>query len=360
MSAQPKLLFLLPYPLHSAPSQRFRVELYFHLLKENNIHFDTHCFINETTWRILYKPGNVFAKLTGILRGFFSRFLLVLFSIHKYDYVFIHREASPVGPPVFEFIIGKIWRKKIIYDFDDAIWISDPSGTNKLSSWLKAYWKVKHICSWSYKVSAGNQFLADYAKQNKAREVDILPTCVDTANAHNRLKNQFSEEIVIGWTGSHSTMIYLEDLLPVLSSLATNNAVKIVIISNRQPGFILPNLKFIQWNELTEVEDLLLLNIGLMPLKPDLWSEGKCGFKIIQYMALGIPAVASPVGVNKKIIDEGINGFLCSTDEEWLSALKQLIMQPSLRAGMGEAGRKKIESSYSVEANSGTFLSLFS
>jgi glycosyltransferase involved in cell wall biosynthesis len=359
MPARSKVLFLLPYPLHNAPSQRFRVELYFPILTKNNISYDTHCFIDEKTWKVLYKPGNVFTKTSGLLKGVLSRLALTLFSIHKYDYIFIHREASPVGPPVFEFIISKIWRKKIIYDFDDAIWIPDNTGNNKISSWLKAYWKIKFICRWSYKVSAGNAFLAAFAKGNGA-DVLIVPTCVDTNNVHNKIKDQLTDKIVIGWTGSHSTMIYLEDLLPVLSSVALSSGVEIVIISNKEPGFSLPNLKFIQWNESSEVEDLLSLNIGLMPLKPDLWSEGKCGFKIIQYLALGIPAIASPVGVNKKIIEDKINGFLCTTNEEWMQALHALINDASLRARMGKTGREKIQAHYSVSANSGNFISLFS
>jgi glycosyltransferase involved in cell wall biosynthesis len=118
-------------------------------------------------------------------------------------------------------------------------------------------------------------------------------------------------------------------------------------------------MEFIQWNEASEIVDLLEMHIGIMPLKADAWSEGKCGFKLIQYLSLGIPAVANPVGVNKNIIENEVTGFLCSTVEEWENALTKLIKDSHLRKKMGEKGRDKIVSSYSIQANEGLFLSLF-
>jgi glycosyltransferase involved in cell wall biosynthesis len=135
--------------------------------------------------------------------------------------------------------------------------------------------------------------------------------------------------------------------------------VDVLVICNQPPAFSFPGLKFIPWTEQSEVNDLLRVNIGIMPLQDDAWSEGKCGFKLIQYLALGIPAVASPVGVNRDIIQDGVNGFLCMTDEEWESALLLLMTHPEKREEMGSAGREKIKSSYSIQANADVFLSLF-
>jgi glycosyltransferase involved in cell wall biosynthesis len=182
---------------------------------------------------------------------------------------------------------------------------------------------------------------------------------VDTGKQHNRLQVQEAGQVVIGWTGSHSTMRYLDRLVPVLQRVVKDFDVKLVIISNKAPQFGITSLKFIPWSEENEIHDLLQMHIGIMPLENDTWSEGKCGFKLIQYMALGIPAVASPVGVNKNIIDEGKNGFLCTDDISWYEALSKLIQDAGLRKHMGIAGRQKIESSYSLDANAGVFLALF-
>jgi glycosyltransferase involved in cell wall biosynthesis len=182
---------------------------------------------------------------------------------------------------------------------------------------------------------------------------------VDTLQQHNRLKEQQTPHVVVGWTGSHSTMAFLKSIIPVLRSVAEEHDMSIVIISNKAPEFSLPRLQFISWNEATEIQDLLHLNIGVMPLSHDPWCEGKCGFKLVQYLALGIPAVASPVGVNKHIIEQGENGFLCATEQEWHTALTMLIKDEALRSRMGKAGREKIVNHYSIQANAAAFLSLF-
>lgn len=357
---QKKVLFLLPYPLQRAPSQRFRIEAYFSLMQQQGIDFKVNTFLTEKAWDILYKKGSALQKALAVLQGFFKRCHAVLFVAPAYDYVLVHREASPLGPPMFEFILAKILRKKIIFDFDDAIWIPNTSAENGIVAWVKAFWKIKYICKWSYKIAAGNQYLANYALQFN-RSVQLLPTCVDVTDKHNFLKEPSdSKRVVIGWTGSHSTMHYLDDVLPVLQKIVLNFDVSFLIISNKTPHFTLQNLQFIGWQESTEVADLARMDIGIMPLKADAWSEGKCGFKLIQYLALGIPAVACPVGVNKEIIEEGVNGFLCTTDGEWYDALKLLIQNATLRKEMGSSGRKRIVEHYSIQAQADTFLDLFS
>jgi glycosyltransferase involved in cell wall biosynthesis len=353
-----KILFLVPYPLHHAPSQRFRVELFFPVLQQHNLPFTIKTFLDEATWQVLYKSGSPLQKVWGVVKGFLRRTKHVLLDVPRYDYIFIHREASPVGPPVFEFIITKIWRKKIIYDFDDAIWIPNTTQENRVVSWVKAFWKIKYICRWSYKVVAGNEFLAAFARQNN-KQVALIPTCVDTGSHHNKLKEQHTEKIVVGWTGSHSTMKFLDPIVEVLNRLVEDFNIDVVIISNKAPQFELQNLNYLPWKEATEVEDLLKINIGVMPLEADPWCEGKCGFKLIQYMALGIPAVASPIGVNKQIVDQGINGFLCTTQQEWYKAITTLIQQEDMRIRMGKLGQEKIQAIYSIQANAGAFVALF-
>jgi glycosyltransferase involved in cell wall biosynthesis len=353
-----KVLFLVPYPLHKAPSQRFRVELYLPFLQKNNIECRVDCFLDEKTWNILYSKSSALKKVLGVTKGFAKRLFTIIVVAPRYDYVFIHREASPLGPPIFEFIASKILGKKLIYDFDDAIWIPNTSSENSFVNWLKAFWKVKFIFKWAYKVAGGNGYLCNYAR-NYNGNVVLMPTCVDIERQHNSLKNQNTKQVVIGWTGSHSTMNYLDHLVPVFKRIVADFNVEIVIISNKPPQFNLPNLVYIPWKEETEITDLLRLNIGLMPLKEDRWSEGKCGFKLIQYMALGIPALASPAGVNKALVENGRDGFLCRNEDEWYQALKILIEDAPLRQSMGKVGREKIVEHYSIQANADAFLKLF-
>lgn len=353
------VLFLVPYPLHKAPSQRFRVELFLPVLTQAKIVYSISPFISTKTWHILYRGGSFFQKAWGIGKGFADRWITVLFKAWKYEYIFIHREAAPIGPPVYEWILCKLLRKKIIYDFDDAIWIPNTSAENSIVSWFKAFWKVHYICRWSYKISAGNNYLCDFAKQYN-KNVNLVPTCVDTDNQHNRMKEHSDKKAVVGWTGSHSTLKYLDAIVPLIAQLQDEYAFSFLVISDKKPDLHLKDWVFIPWQEQTEVEDLLKMDIGIMPLTADAWSEGKCGFKLIQYFSVGIPAVASPVGVNKTIVENGKTGYLCNSDEEWKVALVGLITDANLRKQMGLTGRTKIEREYSTSSMATTFLNLFS
>jgi glycosyltransferase involved in cell wall biosynthesis len=351
-----KILLLLPYPLRKAPSQRFRVEMFLPYLIQNNFEISIRPFIDAPTYSILYGKGRLFQKALGIAKGYLKRLYTVLFEAGSFDFVLIHREAAPLGPPVFEWLLYKVLRKKIIYDFDDAIWISDQNSS--IINWMKSYWKVKYICKWSYKISSGNQYLQNFASQFND-QVFIIPTVVDTASKHNSLQDQVTQKITIGWTGSHSTLKYLEPVIPVLKKMTSMPSVEVLVICNQPPAFQFEGLRYVQWSEENEVRDLLQIHIGIMPLLPDKWSEGKCGFKIIQYLSMGIPAVASPVGVNSVIIEDGINGFLCNSPEEWEQSLMELIKDTEKRKIMGEAGRKKILEHYSLQATEDKFIDLF-
>ena len=348
----------MPYPLRKAPSQRFRVEAYFDLLKEHKIDYDTQQFLDEAAWQILYLQGSLLKKIAAVCKGYLKRLQLVLSGASAYSHIFIHREATPLGPPLIEWLLAKVLKKKIIYDFDDAIWIPNTSKENRMASWIKAFWKVKYICRWSYKVAGGNEYLCAYARRYN-NDVVLLPTSVDIVTRYNKIKDHKTGQIVIGWTGSHSTMHYLEEMLPLFKRVTSEFDAQIMIISNKKPDFEISNLKFMHWQEATEIDDLLQFTIGIMPLKKDAWSEGKCGFKLIQYAALGIPAVSSPVGVNKNIVEQGVTGFLCETEHEWYMALQKLITDVGLREKMGTRGKEKIATQYSVQANAGIFLGLF-
>lgn len=293
------------------------------------------------------------------MKGFIKR-CIILFKSNKYDYIFIHREATPIGPPIFEWLLSKVFQKKIIYDFDDAIWLPNTSDQNKIASRLKWHSKVKYICKWSHKISCGNQYLCNFARQLNENVV-LNPTTIDTEGLHNptlfSLKN--SSKLVIGWTGTHSTLPYLNALVPVFQQLENKYDFEFMVISNQAPELPLKSLKFKKWNKETEIEDLLHFDIGVMPLTDDPWTKGKCGFKALQYMALEIPALVSPVGVNPKIIDHGVNGFVCNNHQEWLESLEKLINDSELRKIIGKNGRLKVIENYSVASNQNNFVGLF-
>lgn len=304
----------------------------------------------------------MFHKIVTVLAGFYKR-LIVLTQVPQFDFVFIHREATPVGPPWFEWIVAKIFRKKIIYDFDDAIWLPATSKENLLASKLRWHTKVKSICTWSYRISCGNSFLVDYAKQFNDQTI-LNPTTIDTRNLHN--PNLFPskakyDRFVIGWTGTHSTLQYLDQIVPVIHSLEKKlpNQFEFRVIADKKPTLSLSSLRFVKWVKETEIKDLLQFDLGLMPLKDNAWTKGKCGFKALQYMALGIPSIASPVGVNANIIKHGVNGFLCNSSIEWEETIQKLIEDEHLRKQIGERAKEKIRINYSVVSNSDNFLSLF-
>jgi glycosyltransferase involved in cell wall biosynthesis len=353
-----EILFIAQYPENISPGQRFRFELYKDLLAQNNFRIHSHPFLDEHNFAINYKPGKIFSKIKVVIKGFWKRITL-LRQVRKFDYIFIYREAAPVGFPIFEWIYTKWLKKKVIYDFDDAIWMPyEVTESSFFTKFFKNKGKVKKICSWAHIISCGNEYLCNYAKQFN-QNVIYNPTCVDTENRYNLIANHDVQKITIGWTGSFSTLNYFENLSPVLKKLQEKYEFDIKIICNRKPDINLKNVKYIAWTAENELIELATCQIGLMPLTDEEWSKGKCGFKLIQYLALGIPAVSSSVGVNSSIIEDGSNGFLCNSEEEWYYALEKMITDAPLRKKMAIEGRKKIVTHFSLLSNKNNFLSIF-
>lgn len=352
-----QILMIVQYPENVSPGQRFRFELYKDLLQKSGFEVTTKFFLDQNGYNVIHRHGFFVAKFVAILKGFLRRFILT-FRLGKYDFILLQREVAPIGPPLFEWIYIKLLNKKIVYDFDDAIWIKTISEKNNIAALVRNTGKVKTICRWVNKVSCGNEYLCNYARLYNSNVVHN-PTCVDTVNRHNLLASHDVDRITIGWTGSFSTMVYLGIVVPALQMLQSKYDFDIKIISNNAPALNLRNIEYVEWTAENEVRELSGCQIGLMPLTNDEWSEGKCGFKLIQYLALEIPAVASPVGLNKSIIEEGVNGFFAITDSEWYQKMERLILDADLRKKMGKAGRQKIITQYSLQSNGNNFLSLF-
>jgi glycosyltransferase involved in cell wall biosynthesis len=354
-----KVLFIVPYPVGLSPSQRFRFEQYLGILQGQGHTYEIHSFLFPHNWRLFADPGNITRKIGVLLIGYLRRFALIS-RAGKFDRVFIHREAAPLGPPLIEWLISKVLRKKVIYDFDDAIWLTDRVDESLVEKLLRQRGKVPRICSMSHKISAGNAYLASYARMHN-EHVIINPTTIDTAfHRQNKSVKRNAGHITIGWTGSSSTLKYLSLLARPMTELTNKYPhIRFVVIADRRPKLSIPSFGFIKWTPNTEIEDLQQLDIGLMPLPDDEWSKGKCGFKALQYMSLGIPTIASPVGVNNEIITHGVNGLLASSEDEWISAIELLLHDAHLRKRLGQAGMETVANRYSVSSNAERFLSLF-
>ncbi len=353
-----RILFLVPYPLKKSPSQRFRFEQYLSLLRSKGYVYEVDSFLQSQNWQKLSKLGGDISTLWMLAAGFVNR-LRSLFRVRKFDFIFIHREALPVGPPLIEWLIARVLKRKIIYDFDDAIWLTDKTDESALLRWMKWRSKVSSISKWSYKVSCGNSYLSDFAR--RFNECVVLnPTTIDLLYHSKVHQPESKAKVVIGWTGSFSTVKYLQLLERVLQRIEDEfTNVEVMVIADRAPNLNLKRLVFVPWRAETEMDDLNRIDIGVMPLPDDEWSKGKCGFKILQYMALAIPAVASAVGANDTIIQQGESGYLCNNDEEWFQALCHLILDPDKRLQTGKLGQRVVRERYSVQSNSSNFLSLF-
>ncbi len=357
MKSKKTIYFLTPYPKQAAPSQRFRFEQYFDFLENEGYNCEVYPFYSFESWQLLYSQGNQLKKALVVIGSFMKRFG-ILFKIRKADHLFIHREIAHVGPPIFEWIIANVLRRKYVYDYDDAIWLPNYSETNARFHRIKAYWKVKYCIKWADQVVCGNVFLENYAKKYN-QNTRIIPTTIDTENYHNLTCDHNVKPVVIGWTGTHTTMRYLDDLIPVIKKLENKFDFEFLIISNEAPLYDVRSLKYIKWTKENEIQDLTKIHIGVMPLVSDIWSEGKCGFKGLQYMALEMATIMSPVGVNTTIIEHGNNGFLANSEEEWEHFLTILLESETLRRTIGQKGRQTIIEKYSVRANNKYYLELF-
>ncbi len=276
----------------------------------------------------------------------------------QFDIIFIFREALLTGSSNFERAFSRS-KAKVIFDFDDAIWLQNVSLDNKALRRLKNPLKTDKIIGYADMVFAGNSYLANYA-ENFNPCVKIIPTTIDT-NYHKPLAKATDKKICIGWTGTQTTLKYVEFLFPVFKGLQQKFEEQIYfkIICDHEPATEGFELKYEKWDRHTEIEQLGEIDIGVMPLVDDNWSRGKCGFKALQYMAMEIPAVVSPIGVNQQIIQYRENGLFAASPNEWYTALSELIVNKSLRLEMGKAGRQTVIDRYSVEAHKTNYLTYF-
>lgn len=350
-----RVLFLIPHPSEGA-SGRQRILQYVPWLARAGFTSTVRPFMSPALYHCLYQSGHVTAKV-GMTVAALLRRLGDLVRASRADIVFIHREALPVGTALLERIIRGIC-PKVIFDFDDAIYLNHASRANAWMRFLRDGRKTDAIIRLSDHVIVGNRMLEAYVKRHHSR-VSVLPTPVDTDRYTPRTIPSPPARIVLGWIGSHTTAVYLSVLQEALTAISRRYPhVEVQIVGAGRSPLMLPNLHVVPWQLDRELEELRQFDVGLMPMLDDAWARGKCGFKALLYMSVGIPIVASPVGVNREIVREGINGFLASSPQAWAARLSQLIEDPALRVRLGQAGRSIVEAEYSVGVTAPRFVQI--
>ena len=339
-----------------SPSQRFRFEQYLDYLSQNGYNFTFSYLLNDKADKEFYSAGNMTGKLRIVVKSAWKR-LKELQTTSEYDLVFVQREGFMLGTAFFEKAMGK--KVPLIFDFDDSIWLQTISEANRKLAFLKDASKTSKIIEASSLVFAGNEFLANYAQQFN-RSVKIVPTTIDT-ELYQKVSRPLENSICIGWSGSFSTVDHFKTALPALTKIKEKYAgkVKFKIIGDGNYYCEELGTQALPWVASTEVEDLNKFDIGIMPLPDTEWAKGKCGLKGLQYMALGIPTLMSPVGVNTQIIQNGANGFLPGNDQEWVQYLSALIDDIDLRRRIGEAGRETVIQNYSFSTWKSKYLECF-
>jgi len=354
----PKILFVASHRPDRSPAQRFRFEQYLEFLTKNGFQCDFSWLISEEDDKVFYSPGNMFRKTYIFFKSMFKRLKDVM-SANQYDIIFVQREAFMTGSVFFEKQFAKK-KPKLIFDFDDAIWNHDVSNANKKLSWLKDASKTGRIIAMSDLIFAGNQYLADYAmKWNN--NVTIVPTTIDTEIYQVSKSAVKKDAVCIGWSGSITTIRYFEYAIPFYLELKEKYGDQIYfkVIGDGDYRNDKLDIVGIPWTMKDELKELSEIDIGIMPMPDDEWSKGKCGLKGLQYMALNIATVMSPVGVNSKIIQDGQNGFLASTHDEWIIKLSTLIDNVDLRNEVANKGRQTVVKDYSVRSQENVYLTEF-
>ncbi len=353
----PRVLFIASHRLGRAPGQRFRFEQYMEHLERNGFQCVLSPLVSEDDDRILYRPGHYWEKIRFVRRSIAKR-LKDLRRKDEYDIVFIFREALMTRSTRFERAFKRS-KAKLVFDFDDSIWLTNVSEANRFWAWVKDPGKTSRIISMCDLVLAGNAYLADYAGRFN-EQVEIVPTTIDTAE-YRQVPFRTQGPICIGWSGSITTIQHFRYAIPALQAIKQKYGDRVTFRVIGDANYEEPSLgiKGIPWRKDEELQDLSAIDIGIMPLPDDEWSRGKCGLKGLQYMGIGLPAIMSPVGVNGEIIQDGVNGFLASTTDEWVEKLSRLIDDPDLRQRMGTEARRTVEERYSVNAWKDRYLQLF-
>lgn len=337
-----KVLILTRYGRLGA-SSRLRFLQFLPWLEQAGVQCHVHPLINDDMLAAKYRTGAY--RLGQLLHAYGSR-VLQLLRRRQFDLLWIEKEALPWIPAWLERAL--LWRTPYVLDYDDAIFHNYDLNSNPL---VRALWshRIDRLMAGARLVLGGNDYLAQRARGAGARRIEVLPTVVDLMRYAKASRPPMPQGVLrIVWIGSPGTLRYLSSLAGPLAELSKSSDFVLRVVGGKieLPGV---RLECVDWTETSEIESIAACDIGIMPLADSPWEHGKCGYKLIQYMACGLPVVASPVGVNRILVNDGVNGFLAGNDAEWVKLLRLLLENPEKRALMGYAGRQSVESTYCLQ-----------
>ncbi len=348
-----RVLFLTQGPIENA-SARYRVWQFVPWLEACGVECRVHPAVSSERRDLLLRRS-IPERLELLARTICARILDVI-SHGRYDVIVFQREVFVRIYPLFESLVAKL-HGRIVFDFDDFIFANPHSSR---AVWYRLGARLiedraapQRIVALSSQVIAGSGYLAEVARSINPR-VTMIPTSVDT-KLYEPKRHAVRMVPTIGWIGSSSSSHYLSSILPALEDLSKTHRFRLLLIgaaeadARRFSG--LPLVEVRPWSLASELSSIAEMDIGVMPLVDDAWARGKCGFKAIQYMAMGIPAVCSPIGANAEIIDDGLDGFLPSTRAETVRCLADLLDNVDLRGQVGLRARDKVELRYSLVSN---------
>lgn len=322
-------------------SSRLRALQFLPYLERSGFSCDVSPLFSDEYVSALYAGG---ARGWHVARGYTGRMMQLLRS-RKYDVIWVEKECFPYLPAWLDGVVG--WGgAPLVVDYDDAIFHNYDLSTSRLIR-LFMGGKIDAVMRNATVVTVGNGYLGARASSAGARQVELLPTVVDRdryAPIHND-----SAVVTVGWIGSPATSRYLGEVWNALAAVQRRHGIRVNLIG---AGPVAPRgveIEVTPWSEANEAALLASIDIGIMPLPNTPWEQGKCGYKLVQYMACGKPVIASPVGVNNEIVRQGVNGFLAADESEWEQALEALVTSAQLRREMGAAGRSIMESEYSLQ-----------
>lgn len=352
-----KILILCPYPEDMAPSQRLKFEQYYKYFREAGYDLTISPFISQSFWKIIYKRGYFFQKFFYTIVGYFRR-ISDLFRVRKYDLVYIHLWVTPFGLPFFERLFAALSRK-MIFDIDDLVYLKDlKSRATPFISKFKGAQKPLYLMREADHVITCTPYLDNFVRQYNLNTTDISST-VDT-NAYKE-KEDYSlkeDKLIIGWSGSLSTAKYLHLLDEVFKGLKNHVSFKLLVLGDKNFNIDGVDVEAYDWSKEVELPTIRRFDIGLYPLPDEEWVYGKSSLKAIQYMAMGIPTVATAIGTNFRVIEDGESGFLVNTNEQWITCLTELAGDVTLRQRIGKKAREKVVAHFSIEANKSAYLNI--
>jgi len=344
-----KILIICPFPQGVAAGQRLKYEQYFEHWRENGYDIEVSSFMDVRMWRIVYTKGNYLGKIFGTLRGYCRR-ISHISCASQFDLVYVFMWVTPFGSSFFERVLRSLSRR-LVYDIEDNVWMETSNELNAIARFFKGVGKTKFLIEMADHVITSSPFLNNYCLGlNRNVSCTYISSSVDIKRFLP--SNSFTNKggVTIGWTGTFSSKIYLDLLRDVFIKLRERCDFKLLVIGNFQYELPGVDIEVVQWTKEREVEDMQRIDIGVYPLAVDDWVLGKSGLKAIQYMAFGLPTVATNIGTASSIIQHGENGWLVRSDDEWIAALEALVISPELRLRLGAAARATVVEKYSTSA----------